>query len=65
MLQLYDRTELVAEISLIDDNLRVVSFAGDWVKDLLEEMRDGRSDVELFRSLPIRLRGHVWVGEKV
>ena len=65
MLLLYDRAERVAQISLVKGKLRVVSFAGDWPGELMEEMRGDRTDKELFDSLPLRLRGHLWVGEKI
>ena len=64
MRQIYDRTELVAEVDLVDGVIKVNSFSGDWVSELLEEMRGDMTDTELFESLPERLRGHVWIGER-
>ena len=64
MRKLFDRKELVADIDLVDGELRVNSFAGPWVRDLLEGMRHGMTDTELFDSLPERLQGHIWIGER-
>ena len=30
---------------------------------MLEDMRVGKTDTELFESLPEKLRGHVWIGD--
>ena len=63
MRKLFDRKELVAEVDLVDGELKVNSFAGPWVESLLEEMRHGMTDTELFDSLPERFRGHLWLAE--
>ncbi len=65
MRQIFDRTELVAEVDLVDGVMKVNSLGGDWVNRLLEEMRGGRTDTELYDSLPLRMRGHIWIGERV
>ncbi len=65
MRKLFDRKELVAEVDLVDGELRVNSFTGPWVRDLMEEMRQGRTDEELWNSLSERLTGHIWIGERV
>ncbi len=65
MRQIFDRTELVAEVDLVDGVLEVNNLGGDWVGRWLEDMRGGRTDTELFESLPERLRGHIWIGERV
>ena len=62
---IYDREELVAEVDLVDGVMKVNSIGGDWVNRLLEEMRGGRTDTELYDSLPERLRGYIWIGERV
>ena len=64
MRQIFDRDKLIAEVDLVDGKLSVHARV-DWVVELLEEMRDGRTDAELFESLPVRLRGYVWIGERV
>lgn len=63
MRQIYDRRKMVAEIDLIDGELRVDSSVGPGVRAMLEEMRQGMTDQELWDSLPARLTGHVWIGE--
>ena len=64
MRYIYDRQELIAEVDLVDGELRVNSFTGSWVRSLLEEMRDeGMTDTELWDSLPERLNGHLWLAE--
>ena len=64
MRKLFDRKELVADIDLVDGELRVNSFTGPWVRSLLEEMRDeGMTDEELWDSLPLRFNGHLWLAE--
>ena len=64
MRQIYDRRELVAEVDLVDGELRVNSFTGSWVRSLLEEMRDeGMTDEELWDSLPLRFNVHLWLAE--
>ena len=64
MRYIYDRQELIAEVDLVDGELRVNSFTGSWVRSLLEEMRDeGMTDAELWDSLPERLTGHLWLAE--
>ncbi len=64
MIVIYDRDSLVAEVDLVDGVLRVVAHAG-WAEEFIEELREGRTDEELFNSLVPRLRGHVWAGERV
>ena len=65
MRYIFDRQELVAEVDLVDGELRVNSFAGPWVRDLLEGMRYDMTDTELWDSLPERLTGHIWIAESV
>ncbi len=65
MRKLFDRKELIADIDLVDGVLKVNSFTCPWVRELMEEMRGDMTDTELWDSLPQRLRGHVWIGERV
>ena len=65
MLHLYDRDKLVAKIDLVDGELRVIELVGDWVAEFMEELRGDQTDEELFKSLPMRLRGHLWVGTPI
>ena len=65
MRYIFDRQELVAEVDLVDGVLKVNSFAGPWVRELMEEMRHGRTDAELWDSLPERLTGHIWIAESI
>ena len=63
MRQIWDRRKMVAEIDLVDGELRVENVDGNWVRGLLEEMRQGMTDQELWDSLPARLTGHIWIAE--
>ena len=65
LIHLYDRQELVAKIDLVDGELKVIEPVGDWVVRFMEELRGDRTDEELFNSLPMRLRGHMWVGKPI
>ena len=65
LIHLYDRDKLVAKIDLVDGELRVIELVGNWVAEFMEELRGDRTDEELFNSLPMRLRGHLWVGTPI
>ena len=65
MRYIFDRQELVAEVDLVDGELRVNRFTGPWVRALMEEMRQGMTDTELWDSLPERLTGHIWIAESI
>jgi hypothetical protein len=60
----YDRR--LADVELIDGKLHVISHDGDYVAEVLEDMRyyEGRrlTDKELYESLPIRMTGRTWAG---
>ena len=65
MRQIYDRRKMIAEIDLVDGELRVLSSVGPGTRTMLEEMRQGMTDTELWDSLPARLTGHIWIAERV
>jgi hypothetical protein len=49
-------------VELTDQGLVTGGPHPEWIDYLLDDMRQGRTDAELFASLPKRLRGVVHVG---
>jgi len=66
MISIYRLDRKLADVDVINDKLHVVSYDGDWVEGLIEELRshvfDGHllPDQELYDSLPERLQGMTW-----
>ena len=61
-IQIMDRATRVARVELIDGKMVITEVESAGVLEMLEDMRHGRTDTELFNSLNQRLRGYVWAG---
>jgi hypothetical protein len=62
MIRMYDLDEGLADIELIDGRMVFSNVTGKGVVDVIESMRRGRSDVELYHSLPQIFHGQFWAG---
>jgi hypothetical protein len=61
MIRMYDRDGRLADIELIDGKMIFRRVVGEGVVDVVESVRRGRSDNELYHALPQTFRGAVWV----
>jgi hypothetical protein len=63
---MYDLDKRVADIELIDGKVVYSYFSDEGAREgiprTIEQIRDGRSDVELYHSLPQIFCGQFWAG---
>jgi hypothetical protein len=66
VIRLYDFDTSVADIELIDGKMVYSNFSDEGAREgvprTIESMRRGRSDVELYHSLPQIFHGQFWAG---
>jgi hypothetical protein len=62
MIRFYDRDEPFADVDLVDGKMVFTNVTGDRdaIVDGIEFVRRGRSDTELYHSLPEIFHGQCW-----